>query len=329
MNHNNGPVNKWTLLLLITIIITSLFVLYKARDPVELANDNENEINCYNFICQARQKDIEIKPFPFLVIKNAIPQKKYQKLDEAFPNLEEVLHGQKFVSNERFNLPSETLLYSKSIASIWREIIRNHTTIDFFKDWLSLFLPSIKFYYPTLYEKFINLGDKLRVGVRGVDTFENSDFLIDVQLSINTPVTDHASSVRLAHLDAPSKLLVGLFYMRRNDDDSTGGGLEIYRRTPKGEQGLEKDSRIQLIDKIPYMQNCFVTFLNTIDSLHGVEERSPTQIPRRFVNIIVNLDSILFKPSEFQENYSEAKIIKGEDIKKEANRAAKKNSNLQ
>ena len=67
--------------------------------------------------------------------------------------------------------------------------------------------------------------------------------------SINTPVLE-ASSVRSAHLDNLNKLFTGLFYMKQDDDKSTGGDLELYswnknisnvKKTPEGKAMDELD----------------------------------------------------------------------------------------
>jgi hypothetical protein len=103
---------------------------------------------------------------------------------------------------------------------------------------------------------------------------------------INTPVTA-PSSVRGAHVDSWHKLFVGLFYLRRPDDESTGGDLILYRRKP----GRRRDRWAASIDfddveavvTVPYEPNSYVLFLNTEDAIHGVSPRSVSSVPRYLV----------------------------------------------
>ncbi len=134
--------------------------------------------------------------------------------------------------------------------------------------------------------------------MRYVDTFETADVLLEAQPAMNTPVTATPSSVRAGHLDNANKLIVGLYYLRHPDDDSTGGELELYRyamRRPVFE-GHELSHRfIESVKTIPYEKNVLVLFLNSAHSLHGVTVRQPTPWARLFFNLGAEVRTDLFR----------------------------------
>ena len=65
------------------------------------------------------------------------------------------------------------------------------------------------------------------IGRRNEETLENSDVLLEAQISINTPVRTK-SSVLGIHVDNSNKLFAGLLYLRKPEDDSVGGNLNLY-----------------------------------------------------------------------------------------------------
>jgi len=142
-------------------------------------------------------------------------------LISEFPPLEVVSGGAPLGSNRRFSMTAHEALEHPQIPDVWRELIRQHVSQQFLDGLTRLFGAHIKRLYPDFEDDF-GAVDALRAGVRGVDSFEVSDVQLDAQISINTPVLETPDSVRESHLDAPDKLFVGLFYLRSDDDDSTG-----------------------------------------------------------------------------------------------------------
>ncbi len=143
--------------------------------------------------------------------------------------------------------------------------------------------------------------------MRYVDGYSDHDLLIDARISINTPVTLLPTSVREAHLDLPTKLFVGLFYLRPDDDrDSRGGDLVLCRFRPCARPGFsrfEVDPRsVEDVKVIPYDKNVLVLFLNTARSIHAVTPRFPTPHTRRFVNVIGEVSRPLFDVEGHQQS---------------------------
>ena len=76
--------------------------------------------------------------------------------------------------------------------------------------------------------------------------------------------------------------------MKEDDDDSTGGDLEIYRckGKPKLTSALRdiKSKQLELVETVRYERNVAVFFVNYIYSSHGVTTRSITDKCRRLIN---------------------------------------------
>ena len=96
-----------------------------------------------------------------------------------------------------------------------------------------------------------------------------------------------------------------LLYFRKDEDDSLGGDLELYRYKNDTYKfyGQHVDEKyVEVIKTVPYSQNTFVFFINTIDSLHGVTVRENTPHTRQFLNMIGELKEPLFDIQSRQES---------------------------
>jgi hypothetical protein len=97
------------------------------------------------------------------------------------------------------------------------------------------------------------------------------------------------------HLENPLQLYNGLFFLRKDNDDSRGGSLEFYY-DPKGQKKLEshsswgsravKNEQLNKIITIPYQRNCFVLFINSNDAINGFTDLEPTLHCRRIVRLV-------------------------------------------
>ena len=110
----------------------------------------------------------------------------------------------------------------------------------------------------------------------------------DRALTAHAPEQPHR-----VHVDRQVALFAGLLYMRRPDDDSRGGDLELYRfrdRPRRFEPGrYVDDALVELVKTIPYEANRLVFFVHSPDALHGVSPRSVTPHPRLHVNFLAEL----------------------------------------
>ena len=136
---------------------------------------------------------------------------------------------------------------------------------------------------------------KPRAGVRRQsDKSDACELALDCQIGINSPVTIEGTSVIGPHLDNPTELFAGLFYVRHPEDHAVGGDLVAYawkhaeRRVFYKKRYIDA-SLVEARETIPYGPNRFFWFLNSADAVHGVTIRQRSQAPRRLVNIIAEV----------------------------------------
>lgn len=236
------------------------------------------------------------KPFPHLVLQNALPEELYKQLALSYPSLEIITKIKTPESNKRFNLSTSHALNSLTISSLWGDFLKTHTSQDFFNKFLDLFKEHILKTYPH-FENKVGKLDKLTTGIRGINTFSHGKVLLDAQFAINTPVFGTPTSIRGTHLDRPNKLFTGLYYFRHPEDSSKGGDLEICRLKKQDLILREKEMDSQyfeVIKTIKYQPNTLVLFLNTINSFHAVTVREVTTFPRLFINLLGEVEEPLF-----------------------------------
>lgn len=238
------------------------------------------------------------KPFPYIVIRDALDSDLAAKLTNEFP-----LHLYDLnQNNRRLDLSAYQVEDNINISSHWREFIRYHTSKNFYLNLLEIFKD---FFNNNSYNHYRSLTPLVRG--KQHNTLEN--ILLDAQISINTPV-NKSSQVRGVHTDNTNKLFSGLFYLRKPGDESKGGDLEIYkwkdgynhsRKILKYKEGLN-NKHCELVKTIKYQNNLAIFFLNSLDSLHAVTTREPTEYPRCFVNFVGELDHDIFKKHNFFRN---------------------------
>ncbi len=244
------------------------------------------------------------EPFPHLIIHQAIDENLSRQLIKEFPAIHTIAKGVSFQSNERFSYTAIDALKDSDVSPVWKKFVLSHISQMFLDQVVNLFADCIKKLYPHFEDK-IYPANQLKAGIREKDTFFTSDVLLDAQICVNTPVINQPSSVRRGHVDLPDKLFAGLFYLRDADDNSTGGDLEIYRyRNQRGgfKGQFIEDKYIELVKTIKYESNVLVLFLNSVDSIHAVSERSVTNFPRCFFNLVGEVNHQLFNLDNYQEN---------------------------
>lgn len=254
---------------------------------------------------RATAADLQLDPFPHVVIPNALPDDLYAELEASFPS-PEAMGIKADRNNHRWNYASRKIRRNKALPQVWRDFIAYHASEAFYRDIVNVFYEGIHGLYPERFPDRRSL-ERLRVGVRKHDSFADKDVLMDAMISGNTPVTE-ASSVRSSHLDAGDKLFSGLFYMRPATYDSVGGDLTIsrYRKDLAGRPeryGKFKgpyidDDNLEVVRTVTYNKNLAVLFINSLESVHGVTVRQPSRHSRLFVNLVGEIDPPLYRVEE-------------------------------
>jgi hypothetical protein len=253
----------------------------------------------FSVLQRAAKVHVRTKPFPCIVIDDALPGDLYAALAESRPAAETGNDA----NNMRWNCSAASVTQTSGITQLWKSFIAYHTSSAFYQEVIDVFGDSISSFYPRRFSTSGALRG-LRAGVRGIDAFKTHDVLLDAQISGNTPVTE-AGSVRTTHVDEGAKLFSGLFYMRLDDDDSLGGDLTINRfkddfagskeRFGLFEGKYVNEQHCDVCEIVPYARNRLVLFMNSLDSLHGVTIRHPTPHPRLFVNFVGEIDPPLYR----------------------------------
>lgn len=246
---------------------------------------------------------VTAEPYPHIVLADAVDEGLCRELIRGFPPLPVITGGRKHASNERYSYPAVGATRDPRVSDTWRRFLEAHVSQAFLEQLLDVFGDSVRRLYPDFEHRFGRLSE-LRAGVRSRDDFDSADVLLDAQVCLNTPVVDRATSVRGPHVDVPNKLFAGLFYLRHPDDESRGGELAVYRfrGDPGGFRGQFIGGRyVEVVERVPYHANLLVLLVNSVRSLHGVEERSPSPHPRCFLNLLGEVREPLFDLDAHQQ----------------------------
>ena len=257
------------------------------------------ELSLLSYLNRAQLK---IDPFPHFIVENVLPEALYSRLDSSFPESLMLSESDSIVNDRGHTkrLLRRSFDDFEGIDDIWYSFSKVNSGADFFNAIVNFFLAtSIDTFYPSLRKQLLNLEVVPR---RDLVVHDSGKLLTDFQLVLNKPVNDSFTS-RSPHLDNPQQIFALLYYMRKPDDFSVGGGLSLFSPT---ESALhEQHGRNRSIDEkflrpryiLPYSSNTLILFLNTRASYHSVQPIYRQNVVRRSVNIIGELPpgSRLFK----------------------------------
>ncbi len=208
------------------------------------------------------------------VINNTLPTIIYKQLSNEYPTLKNILFldtnkNTLLSSNHRcqFNINKNNLNQS-ILSSLWYDFIEYNLSSKFIKDLHDLFSFPVLYHLPF---NHTNLEIEFQIGYN-LPIFNNNYYLNSQQSLIDKDV-----------------IYMGWFLMRKDDDDSIGGNLEIYNNKKK-------------ITTIPYQNNCLVILENIQNKMendngNSKEEKiyfafSPKQITlhsQRYISFSVKL----------------------------------------
>jgi hypothetical protein len=172
-----------------------------------------------------------------LVINNAIPIILYKQLSNEYPTLKNILvldtNSPKILSSNhrcQFNINSTNFNYfTQSIISpLWYNFIKYHLSSKFINDINNIF----------------NIF------------YDSTNLEIDFQIGYNLPIFNNNYYLNSQHcLINKDVLYMGWFLMRKDEDDSIGGNIEIFNHN------INTNIK-QKITTIPYQNNCLVILEN-------------------------------------------------------------------
>ena len=169
--------------------------------------------------------------------------------------------------------PAEIYEYAKHIYPVSPTLIPGYrTNLDIVDDNITRYIDSVvdeayNTFLPNLQEEYPKMDFNT--------LSKRSRYLF----SHNTPSLN-PNVIRGLHLDNGTKIIVGLWYFK--DDEDTAGG-DLYLMNP-----ITKKSTI-----FKYDSNKLIIFPNIITAWHAVTKRNSSAIPRKFINIILESDVFL------------------------------------
>ena len=243
-----------------------------------------------NVLQNASKGMVKMEPFPHIILEDALPQHIYDELESTFPE-SMMLDGHPSVNDDRGHTKrylSYKVLEDKVVSQIWQEFFSFHVSDEFYKLVTNdIFSDAIKSLYPEQAEQIMNTPSLPRQIVNQARSA--TPIVTDCQFVMNKPLSENETS-RTPHLDNPVEIYAALLYMKKKDDDSIGGDLQLYesinadpRLIGKREADL---STVRLANSCPYKANSLALFLNCRHGVHGVGSIRNQRSVRRSINII-------------------------------------------
>ena len=271
---------------------------------------------------RARLEDVRTEPFPYIVIKDALPEPIYAALEQHFLSDAELVaettgsETQRMRSNYRYSAKADALLSLKKqskikrVPTIIREFAQYHTSSQFAHEVLWLFRSKLGEYRPDLLRKLHDVVKNGEPNWLASPDKNSGKHLIktEVELVINSPVFQSPSSVRGYHHDKLNEIFAGLLYMRKKGDHTPGGNFQILRckhecrKVPENAEikrrlGIATTGRheqydpktLELDNEVVYGRNTLAMFINSPVSVHAVTARPKTKFARRYINVNADL----------------------------------------
>ena len=216
------------------------------------------------------------KPYPHIVIENALPEKLFNELHSTLP--ETYVAGKPLGPDHSRRVKFHVLDEDKwPITDLWRDFFEYHTSREFFNEVLDLFGDHVSL-LPIRPSKIIT--------GRGKKYSNNINCYQDCQF-VRHDVMPEGETTRTPHFDNLFEIFAGLLYFKH--DSSTGGDFHIHEQTQLPTMGGKNNAITNagpIFRTAPYKNNTVALFLNSRYAIHSVEPRSGIQLPRWSVNII-------------------------------------------
>ena len=262
---------------------------------------NGRKTDRFSILQNAEREDVHMKPFPHLVIREALPQDIYGRVDSNFPpsavfqqlnRFRTVSSGKQTFGKENFRydiLPQEIRDF---LPEPYPSILEYHSSCAFFLEVLDLFEEGIRRFRPEFYRSLNKKSLCSEWSEERNNTSSKDDLLITMRVGINSP-SKVVSSNKGPHIDRMSEIFGSLLYVRNGSDKTVGGDFHIHsckercakicnilRNTKQLESPL-----LKMVKTIKYEANTLVFFINSPLSVHSVGLRHPGEFNRQFLSI--------------------------------------------
>ena len=238
-------------------------------------------------------------PYPHLVVEDALPNAIADTLLAEMPPLDVLCDGKPPGSNVRFPLPSHLALASPRISETWKEALRAclDASQSFLDKTLSRLGRHLLATFPDFEARFGPIKELRAVPRYGL--LRHNEVGMDTQIVANSPPLCDGTRVRGPHIDVPNKLISALLYLRRAEDDSVGGELELYEpvggEVRFGKNNAALEHQVRCTRTYAYRHNLLIVPLVTPLGIHAVSPRARTKWPRYHLHLVGEMSNELFK----------------------------------
>ena len=122
--------------------------------------------------------------------------------------------------------------------------------------------------------------------------------LTDARLELIGPSLGPPWTHRAGHVDTGNRLFSALYYLRAPEDETTGGGLDLFRHRNGPPSEIDvfelEEGLIEKVATVPYQANTLVVFPNSPLAIHGSEPRGYSETDRAYVFITAEVENNLF-----------------------------------
>jgi len=237
--------------------------------------------------------DLMLDPCPYFNVKDALPWDLYNQLVADYPEAHMLQDGKTHFQARRYR---QHEIVPGTITPLWEDFIAYHNSVEYKNRVLDLFEPAIDRYYASIKQYWRDAGVSERHQKPGTAPGAQGTVALELQFVLNG---QQDTTVRTTHLDNSRELFAGLLYMRKPEDNSTGGNIQVFRKTvPTPEFVGTREvnpAHVTVAGTVPYEANRMILFLNTVDTLHGVTPRIGASCVRRYINVDAHQDRKLFK----------------------------------
>jgi len=264
-----------------------------------------------------KKKNFYLKPFPHLIIENALPNNIYEVLDNNFPKYPQQLDQ---FDNSMFTVDDTNVYDDKESHEYWKQILRYLSSSEYFSELNNIFGEHLTKHYSKAF-KLIELIDKLSVKDNNEEI--GSKIISNSRVMFFSPVKKRGipkkpdGSNLEVHCDGASKLFTSILYFKDKNDKSSGGELLLHKwrfKVPLEIKKIILASGLNFINTlirslqflfikknkiIKYKENCLVIFFGTENALHSVNEREEGSLTRRSIHAGIHYNEQLWDGVSF------------------------------
>ncbi len=248
----------------------------------ELQNNSNSRYNLLQKYFLIQNYDINIikkDDYAILVINNALPEEIYNLVSNDICSLKDVFLNDKNNKNAKSEKNKINTVYDS-----YNIMLSNHLYKLNLKDSKNdlKFKKSIddilEYHFSKMsFNNVLKIYQDLFSDIPNISNFINSSNML-MNINYFSPVCYLPSQIKTKEIsnrtliDIRKHNILGWLFMRKDDDNSSGGNLEIYNN----------DKRII---SIPYQKNCLVMFFNNINNIKNMKNKFEYSFTSRMTTI--------------------------------------------